>query len=97
MNPDEMIKEVNTRFAELTKMEQDCVAAIQGKQADLNAILGAKQDCQFWLQKIATMGQAVAPAASAPAFVPDTTGQDMTDAKPANPLDAAKDSDETIQ
>lgn len=84
MTPDEMIKKINARFIELTNMEKDCVAKLQGNQADLNAILGAKQDCQYWLAHVTS-------GASVPAFVPDTTGQDMPDAKPANPLDAAGD------
>ena len=75
MNPDDMIKEVNARFAELTKMEQECVAVIQQKQADLNCILGAKQDCQFWLNKIMQSAE----------LVPTVTAQDIVE---GNPLDA---------
>lgn len=89
MNPDEMIKEINARFVELTAMEKDCVAVLQGKQADLNAILGAKQDCQYWLQKVTAM---IPP----PAFIPDTTGQELPDAKPSNPLDEVDSTEETI-
>jgi hypothetical protein len=70
MNPDEMVKEVNARFVELKKMEQECIAAIQTKQADLNAILGAQQDCQFWLGKITAMEA----EKTTPEFTPDTKG-----------------------
>lgn len=86
MNADEMIKKINERFVELTKMEQDCIAALQGKQADLNAILGAKQDCQYWLAQVTS-------GASTPTFVPNTNGEALPDAK-QNPLEAT--SDETI-
>lgn len=89
MTPDEMIKKINARFVELTKMEQDCIAVLQGKQADLNAILGAKQDCQYWLAQVTS-------GAAAPTFVPDTSGEALPDAKPGNPLEAVTDTEETI-
>lgn len=73
MTPDEMIKKINARFAELKKMEQDCIAALQGKQADLNAILGAQQDCQYWLTQVMT-------GTAAPEFVPDGTPQPAPEA-----------------
>lgn len=89
MTPDEMIKRINARFIELTKMEQDCIAALQGKQADLNAILGAKQDCQYWLAQVTS-------GASTPIFIPNTDGEVLPDAKPANPLDVATDTEGTV-
>lgn len=49
---------INARFIELNKSEQDAqqrlaVAQQQANQAqaDIHAINGAKQDCQYWLQQ----------------------------------------------
>lgn len=42
-------EQIEQRIAELAVMEQQL---IQKSQADLSAINGAKQDCQFWLVKI---------------------------------------------
>lgn len=89
MNADEMIQKINTRFAELKKMEQDCVTVIQGKQADLNAILGAQQDCQYWLTQV-TSGAAI------PEFIPNTEPQPVPSSTSDNP-EETKTEESTIQ
>ncbi len=94
MNADEMVKAINDRFAELKTMEQDAVKIIQGKQADLNAILGAQQDCQYWLARVA---DSVKAGTEPPAFVPNAEIQPAP--KAANPLETAaatEDSNKTI-
>lgn len=45
-------KSIEQRLAELVAMEQQVTQNIQKAQADLSAINGAKQDCQFWLAKL---------------------------------------------
>lgn len=49
MNPEK----INARYLELSKQEADLQAAIVQNQANLNAVIGAKQDCQYWLSQIA--------------------------------------------
>jgi len=40
------------RIGELTSVEQQLHKQMAEVQANLNATLGAKQDCQFWLNAI---------------------------------------------
>lgn len=99
ISPDEIVQKINTRMLELKQMEKDCIQILQTKQADLNAILGAQQDCQYWLAQVT--GSALptaAPITPPPAFTPDTTGGNAPEAAATNPLDAIgnDDSGETV-
>lgn len=105
ISPDEIVQKINTRILELKQMEKDCIQMLQTKQADLNAILGAQQDCQYWLSQVAGPALPVAAAPTTPpaAFTPDTTGGASTigaggENQAANPLDAVTtdDVDQTV-
>ena len=46
-------EKINARFKELCEMEEKLKAEIEVRRADLIAVNGAKQDCQFWLSEVA--------------------------------------------
>lgn len=92
---------LSTRFAELQKMEDQVKtyiiklqADLSQSQANLNAIQGAKSECQNWLSQIAQ--------ANPPAFVPNAEPQTISanDAEGTAELDStvgtAEDSKDTI-
>ena len=87
MTPEEITNKItaaiNARFAELTKMEADCQQGVLGKQADLNAIVGAKMDCQYWLSQVPTL-------MTPPTFVPDTNGPSIPGATSDNANDSVQ-------
>lgn len=89
ITPDEIVKKINDRMIQLKDMEKQCIQVLQGKQADLNAIIGAQQDCQYWLSQVTEVAlPAFTPDATGGAAVPDTTATSQAPLAP-NPLDAA--------
>ncbi len=66
------LDQINARFVELSKMEEEARISLANTQANLNAIIGAKQDCQYWLNEI---GKEVIPAAPEIEIIPPTEGE----------------------
>ncbi len=46
-------EQINARFLELTKFEEEQQKIITQATSNLAAVSGAKQDCQYWLSKVA--------------------------------------------
>lgn len=62
-------EQIEARIQELTTKEQKQMQVASQVQANLSAIHGAKQDCQYWLSKLGAQTPETIPA-PAPDFVP---------------------------